>query len=241
MIVHVYTICRNERTILPYFLRHYEAFADKIFCCDDRSDDGSRELLYESAKTVVYDPDIQGIDDEYFRAVYQTHYRAHSRGVADWVLCVDADEFIYHPDILLVLASCQRAGYDLLYPEGWNMFAAEPPTGPGQITDLIRTGVRDRWFDKPVIFRPYIDIRFMLGRHGCHPMPGVRKNRQSGLKLLHYRCLGKDYCAARHQRNYARFATDALRERHGKHVTGEVHLHSLAWYEDHLDALETCV
>ena len=45
MRIDVYTILRNERIILPYFLRHYGSFADCLVVYDDRSDDGSRELL----------------------------------------------------------------------------------------------------------------------------------------------------------------------------------------------------
>src|SRR4030042_1555898 len=31
MIIHVYSIMRNEEDLLPYFLRHYSTFADTIF------------------------------------------------------------------------------------------------------------------------------------------------------------------------------------------------------------------
>lgn len=39
--IHVYTICWNEERFLPYFLRHYGAFAEEITVFDNGSDDNS--------------------------------------------------------------------------------------------------------------------------------------------------------------------------------------------------------
>lgn len=244
MRIDVYTILRNERVMLPYFLRHYGSFADHLFVFDDRSDDGSREMLdsYDGpAKLSIFETDVRGIDDYYFRKVYQTAYKDLSRGWADWVLCVDADEFIYHPHIRNYLDEIGATWAQIVYPTGWNMFAAALPTTGGQIYEEIKTGVRDPWFDKPVVFRPEVDMKFTLGRHRLHKMPGVVQLRTSELKLLHYRNLGQAYCADRHQRNYQRFSTDRLRAKHGKHVTGETYLHSLQWYADQAPGLRVCV
>lgn len=243
MKIHVYCILRNEAVLLPYFLRHYGAVADHLFFFDDRSTDGTRALIQAHPKAVLYDTEIEGIDDYYFRNLYQTVYKTLSRGLADWVICVDADEFVYHPRLREILSDDQwrGSGNQVVYCEGWNMFADHLPTTKGQLYEEITTGVRDKWYDKPCVFHPDIDILFALGRHSLHPMPGVRKSRTSGIKLLHYRHLGREYCSQRHQSNYTRFSTDTLRAKHGKHVTGESHLHSLNWYDEVKGNAVVCV
>ena len=44
MTIHVYNIVHNEEFLLPYYLRHYEQFADKIFIFDDESTDRTAEI-----------------------------------------------------------------------------------------------------------------------------------------------------------------------------------------------------
>ena len=60
MKIHVYSIVRNDRYILPYFLRHYSTFADRIFIIDDHSTDDTAEIAKANPKVTLlpfeYDP-----------------------------------------------------------------------------------------------------------------------------------------------------------------------------------------
>ncbi len=231
MNIDVYSIQRNESKILPYFLRHYSTFARHIFIFDDNSTDGSRDIIrsyYPNTSTLT--PRFHGVNDPYFRDTYQTAYWYYSSNDDTWVICVDGDEFVYHPNLISVLSDAQQKGIKLIHCEGYNMFADSFPTTSGQIYDEVKFGVRDPWYNKPIIVDSKTNVSWALGRHSLNKKMPVPFSL--GIKLLHYHYLGPEYCRDRLDSTYLRFPTEELKERHGKHVTGETYLHSMQWYED---------
>ena len=88
------------------------------------------------------------------------------------------------------------------------MLSDIPPTTTGQIYDEIQCGLPDFWATQCCLFDPTIYIRF---RRGCHSIARSQKNivfkagAQLGIKLLHYRYLGKEYSENRTKRNLSRF------------------------------------
>lgn len=211
MRIHVYSIMRNEIQILPFFLRHYETLADKIFVWDDQSTDGTRELLQAHPKVTLLPLELNGIDDDYWVESLWPQYKSLSRGQADWVIQVDADEFVYHPDYRRVFRKLKQQKYDIVKPAGYLMVADSFPSGyTGQIYDKIKKGLRDKFSEKQCIFNPNIDIKFKRGRH--HPdtitHPSGREINlnfyESGIKILHFRFFGLDKFFARIERNYER-------------------------------------
>jgi hypothetical protein len=213
MKIDLYVMVKNEVKILPYFLRHYEQFVERMYVWDDYSDDGSRELLNAHPKVRLIDMPFRGIDDNYARINFFTKYTFFSRGGADWVMCVDVDEFLYHPQMLTALEQYQREGMELIMPVGFLMVADEFPQSGGQIYDTIKYGFRDKTMDKPIIFNPELDMVFSGGRHRTdvcrrsfihYPDLTVRKRRKSGVKCLHYRFFGIDDYIERIGRNCQR-------------------------------------
>ena len=226
MTIWLYTVVRNEAKIMPWFLRHYARFCDRITIVDDRSDDGTREMvksrlagtLAPPCEIVLEDyPHTSGLDDRDLLAFAKATYkRAH--GSAHWCIWVDADEFLYHPDLLPTLERLRVAGIEVPLMRGYQMlsevFPQESPA-PGatpdatretrvlpQITELITEGVEDPTYGKPCLFMPHVDMDWELGKHYVHG--NLKRGEYAGLKLLHYRCLGLDYLRERHARNYAR-------------------------------------
>lgn len=198
--IHVYSVMRNEIVLLPYFLRHYEQFAEKIYVFDDKSDDGTKELLEQHPLVTVL-PIEEKVTDEYIGSVLFTRYRSLSRRVADWVICVAGDEFVYHPKITEVLEQCKAEGKRKIKCSGFTMFSSHPPTTSGQIYDEIKRGLPCRFSNKTVVFDPELLMVWKLGTHS------VRKNRRApawadtGIKLLHYRFLGEEYYLSRCRKN----------------------------------------
>jgi len=234
MIIHLYSILRNEIKILPYFLRHYQTFVNEFFIFDDDSDDGTAEELGKYKNITILKPGMHGIDDRHFRGLHQNEYKLRSRGKCDIVICVDADEFIYNSELVDELEKFKNSKNHIVKPEGWTMFSENFCNTDGQIYDEIKTGYRDVWYDKPIIFKPSIDIKWDLGRHGVKEvdMPGVVINKESKIKLLHYRYLGKKYCEERHARDYSRLSERNLKWKLGRHVIpGSKYYHSLKWFE----------
>ena len=204
-VVHVFSIMWNEEYLLPYFLRHYSTFADTIFIFNDHSTDRTAEIAKAHPKVRLldfnYDP---GLHEDNFNDCFIKSYKQYSRGVADWVMCVDADELIYNRDIVGVLSEQHRRGIKALKCTGYIMVSEKLPTTKGQIYDECKIGTRSRGYDKPIVFSPEIDIKFGIGRHTAQLPPGIQAHKAK-LTLLHYRYLSRDYIIERNAKSFPRW------------------------------------
>lgn len=214
MIVHVYTIVRNEEYMIKYFLRHYTTFADHIFVVDDNSDDRTRDIVLSYPRqltTCLLYKYPSGMNEDHLGQTYVDYYKIHSRDAADWVICVDVDEFLYHPNIKLTLDVARIVGHGVLKSTGYAMVTATPPQNGGQIYSVDKMGVRCRGYDKTLVFDPRFDITFGAGRHKMHYPPNAVVGHL-GLKLLHYHDLSPEYLTERIRRNFSRMAPSSLRD-----------------------------
>jgi len=242
MNIHVYCIERNEIKILPYFMRHYQRFVSQFFIFDDNSDDGTVEFLKTFPNVTILPLEMRGIDDTYFRKVHQNEYIKWSRGKCDFVMAVDSDEFVYHPNIVAALQQCKDNNEQIIKPEGYTMFSEEFCKTDGQICDEIKTGYRDVWYDKPVIFDPAVNMQWDLGRHGLKPMGDTKISTDSGIKFLHYRYLGKQYCEQRHSDHFKRLSAHNLKWKLGRHLDPKSkYYHSLPWFEKVKGEVKVCI
>lgn len=202
--VDVYCPMYNEERLVPYFLRHYETIADRIFVWDDDSTDQTVKLLSKHPKVIFLKKDKKGLDDEYFVNDLFPKYEQISRGTADWVIVVDADEYVYHPDLLRVLADSKEVGVEAIQCKGYAMISDHFPTTNGQIYDEVFMGVDDWLESKWVIHSTTAKVRYKKGRHGqIVNETSVKRSRYkyTGVKLLHYRYLGEDWIESRDQKN----------------------------------------
>jgi glycosyltransferase involved in cell wall biosynthesis len=192
MNVWAYTIVRNEREILPWWLRHYQSFCSRVIVFDDQSDDGTREIVQRSGAE-LRDLPYTGLDDGY-QAAFSSGIYHEARGKADFVIVVDADEFV-HGKI--------DPSWTFPFVQGYQMFGTKLPTQPtGQIYDYIKRGYPYAPESKPCLFRPELELIFSPGRHFAS-IPYVDDARKQ-LKLLHYRWFGASYYERRSARNYER-------------------------------------
>ena len=199
--VHVYSVMRNEARLLPYFLRHYETVAERIFVWDDQTDDGTTEMLKDHPLVTLLPLKHHGADDVYYVKYLWPQYVEHSRGVADWVLCVDADEFAYHPTLAERLAQLREEGVRRVRLDGYTMYSPVFPTTTGQIYEEVQHGWLDKWSTKTVLFDPALKMSWTPGRHFCIPQRTVPTVKDSGINLLHFRYMGPDYFLARNMKN----------------------------------------
>ncbi len=199
----------NEELLLPYFLRHYETFADRIFIINDHSTDRTVAIAKSHPKVHVINFAYSGgLIEQNFNTTFESLSRQFSRGQADWVMCVDADEFIYNPDILKELAMQKKRRRKVLKTTAYTMMSETLPTTSGQIYEELNQGLRSRGFDKEIIFDPEFDIVFGDGRHKAKLPQGMHATKAK-MTLLHYRYLSREYFIERSKKAFARMRMDA--------------------------------
>ena len=200
-VVHVYSLCRNEAAMIPWFVAHYSAFAERIVVYDNGSTDGSPDLLSSYPNVTVRSFDTGGLFDEVAMTELRNRMWRESRGLADFVVVCDMDEFLFHPRIRGLLAAMKEAGKTILQPVGAQMVSETfPAWRPGlRLTDLLRNGVlsvpgtRGWNRSKQVLFAPdRVDMRFGYGSHRCRPRGTVDRHCSVRARLLHYDLVGRD-------------------------------------------------
>ncbi len=208
MHIDLVTTVRDEADLLPHFLGYYGSICDRLFVMDDGSTDGSCELVHECPNAILLPfPSTHGFDEIAINTAYRKVIREHSRGVADWVLVPDVDEFIWHPYGLRPMLASEPPG--LL--KAWRGFHMIHHTFPAE--SLLRTVRRGfdagRMWKKPIITSPDLDVRWGKGRHWAS---GTTR-RLAPYTILHYRFLGWDWCTKRTIRNLTRASKSSDKSR----------------------------
>lgn len=99
MKIITFSVVRNESDILEAFVRHHAAFVHRMVIVDHRSQDNSREIL-EALRAEGLPLDVRSISDfSYDQAkIYSDIVReVVQRDAPDWMLPLDADEFLIAP------------------------------------------------------------------------------------------------------------------------------------------------
>lgn len=206
--IHVYSMMHNEETLLPYFLRHYGSFCDRIVIYDNESDDKTAVMARQAGCLVIPVATGGKHDVAKLREVMNGAYKA-SRGEADWVICAEGDEFFWRPELHRQLLKYMRRGITLPKIAGYDMVSEDPPKGVGQIYDELKRGFPNKIYGKRGIFHPSIDINFEAGGHVCHPEGNVVESEEAEINLLHYRYLGERYFARRYEMHRKRLNEEA--------------------------------
>lgn len=186
--------------MLEFFFRHYQPWVERFVFFDDGSTDGSREYLRSKPNVEVRpfryaDPD----SFESSRKVVFHHCWKESQGLADWVIVLDVDEFLYHPSLDEYLRHCEHQGITCIPALGFEMITNTFP-GSGESLARSRTrGVPSPWYCKLGMFNPDAmeSVAFSGGSHSARMTGRVVLPKRDELLLLHYKKLGLDYLVAR--------------------------------------------
>jgi len=190
MTIHLYTVCWNVEGLLPYFIRHYEPLCDRLVFYDNMSTDSTRAIIERCDKASVVDFDTGGeIDQSNYLRIKNEKYK-QSRGVADYVIVVDIDEFLYHPDLRAVLCRYRDEGVTLPKVTGFTMVSLFHPRAVRPLIEVVRRGRFSPQYSKMCVFAPELDINYLPGAHRCEPSPQGVESREAELRLLHYHYLG---------------------------------------------------
>jgi glycosyltransferase involved in cell wall biosynthesis len=230
-----FTLAYNEAVLIPYWVAHYRAFCERVTVyVDDATDDGTDVLAARAGAEVRY-ARTDGLDDEGFVRFAHERYPA-ARGLARWVVWVDADEFLHHPAGVGARLDYLRA-HDVTRPvvQGYQMVAEAPPKGKRPITEQITRGMPAREYSKQCVFDPELGVHWGPGKHHASVTggPDVRDDGTDPLRLLHYRYLGTAWMEARNARNFSRMGEAQRARRHGAEVyPGYEGVYSPAWFAE---------
>jgi len=193
--IHLYALCWNEEKMIPFFMDHYSEVVDRFIVYDNGSTDRSLELLAANPKVSVRHFDTPEDSFVYEELRLSEEIWKESRGVADWVIFVDMDEFIFGADLGDYLAQAAAESVSFVRTVGFDMVSTEFPSADQPIISQITRGFRAVANDKPCIFDPdkVEATNFTLGRHGAFPTGEIHWPVTRELLLLHYKTLGWDY------------------------------------------------
>ena len=203
MKITLYTFCYNEKEIIPYFLNHYSKIVDKIVVYDNQSTDGSIEMLESfdgceiEIRNNITNNQIQ--DDTLIRL----KNNCWKNDKSDYIIVVDMDEFLYHPNLREFLES--NPDVDFFKPVGYDMISYELPTDHSkQIYEIIRDGAPSINYSKKALFKRkfVIETGFGYGAHSANyrgKKPLIEYVSNGDLKLLHFKCIDLEYVIAKHK------------------------------------------
>jgi hypothetical protein len=221
-VVHLYAVCWNEEKIIPFFLKHYNEFVDHYYIYDNYSDDATDTLLASQPNITVRKYDTGGTFNDIVHQQIKNSAWKQSRGKADWVIVIDMDEFLYHPQMEQFL-SANLTRHSIFELEGFDMVSEHFPPIDKKITNTVKTGVPCSWLNKMILFDPHriVEINYEPGAHEAYPEGIVSIGVDTELKLLHYKYLGKNYVLDR-IKEYRRRLSQVNREQQlGMHYEDE--------------------
>ena len=188
--------------MLDFFFRHYDPWVDAFVVHDDNSTDGTRGVLERHPKVTVV-PLVRVHADSWVRSEQHIYDRSwkQSVGVADWIVAVNIDEHLYHPDIRGYLAGCATAGMTAIPALGYQMVTTRWPNPDSVLWRDHPEGAPWASMSKIGIFNPnrIAETGFGPGRHEARLTGEVRLPERDALLNLHYKYLGIDETLARHR------------------------------------------
>jgi glycosyltransferase involved in cell wall biosynthesis len=230
--ITAHILTRNEEHILPYTLRHYTSFCNKVFIHDMGSTDQTLDIAKEFG-AAIYNWDTGGLfDDNLNNRIKNECWKGLD---ADWVMVLDADEIIYFPlGFKETLSAYDGQRLAIARPYGFEMLHDTWPNPKGQIYDEAKYGARLDDYSKPVLFAPkrIERIRFSTGAHTLDEIVlapnaapvNLREYSNPPCCLLHYHQIGPiEKIAARYDDHTARMCAANIQNRWGNQKPGSVH------------------
>jgi glycosyltransferase involved in cell wall biosynthesis len=174
-------------------MRHYSQFSKVILLENNSTDNTIAIAKAHGAEVWSYDVKDE-IDDRWYTEVKNNCWKKSN---ADWVIIVDADEFVYSPWLLDILSKTKDT---IFAPDYYDMYSDVRPYGSGQIYDEVFMGLKDK--TKINLFNPQEikEINYDIGCHRANPEGNVSFAMSMGVRTLHMRYLSIDYVLERNRR-----------------------------------------
>lgn len=220
MNITLYTFLYNEEKMLPYFLKHYSQYVNKIVVYDNNSTDSSIQILndWKDCEIEIRECNTDNRYDE--QTLINLKNNCWKECDSDYVIVCDVDELLYHPDLIGFI---KRQEYvDYYTPTGYHMLSDEIPTDyTKQIYDIVKDGTPDFQYNKNVLFKreKVTETNYSPGAHGSSFQGRDRLINCSDveLKLLHYKWLSPEYVVNKHEHYAQRTSEHSKQNGWGTH------------------------
>ncbi len=233
MTCEAFIIAWNREDTIALTIAHYQKFCSKITVFDNHSTDTTfaRSIRKGAEAKTFGTPGV--LNDQDYLTVKNNAWKGSD---ADWVIVVDDDEILYHPNLIEELQFAKDSGATIIRPKGFGIFSNEMPVN--EWTELM-SGVPDENYSKLCVFNPKAiqEIGYIYGCHQAKPVGRVRLVEK--LYLLHYRAVGgADRLIERHKLYEPRRQKSAINMRWalGDHYrkTVENPEETRSWFQENL-------
>lgn len=224
--IHTYLLCFNEEKIIDKVIEYYLGFSSKIFIFDNLSTDNSVEIAkeYPNVHVIPFDTNGKKNNAKHVQIKSQEYKKYSRKGgeyteeVADWVICADMDELVYHPNLIDILKEYKAAGVTVPCLTGFNMIGVQDIDSNKPLITQYKNGIRHAVFDKRAIFNPDFDMSYSKGCHsegaGFELMKetyGYKSSNKHPIALLHYKHIGSILYESA-VKNYNRFNPEDIKK-----------------------------
>ena len=287
MRITVICTCYNEESILPFFLDYYTSICDEIVFFDGNSTDKTQEIIKSYIGKSKCNIELRinksiGTVDQYQEEMLSTvlnndrnlsllYIRNNawkhlfSKDLNDWILVVDADEFLYHPmGLRNKLESFKNRGVTIPSIQGFHMMSYDyPEYVDGKfLVDTIQSGFWYKEQCKHLVFdsKQIIDMNYEPGCHYCNPTGNVVCDDEpfcDQIKIMHYKYIGYHHFLNRELAKYKNLSQHNKENGFGVHYKENISMTTLDFEsikqsknyysnifdatESHLDRLNTWV
>jgi hypothetical protein len=187
--VDVFTLGYNEEKMLPHFIKHYKQFCRNITFYNNCSTDSSVDICNVNGVKVI-NTNINELND--IKNIEIKNYCYHESD-ADFVIVVDTDEFVYHPDILNLLELYKKQNITLPKVRGYTMASNDGYPKEGLLTEKIKTGKADLNYAKRCILNPKLKVFWGAGQHKTSKIIGkLKESDQEDICILHYKFICRE-------------------------------------------------
>ena len=201
-IIDAHIICWNESRLIRHTLKHYSSFCRNITLFDNNSTDDTVKIVkreFPAVKVVTFSSE----DTLNESALLNVKNNCWKDSMADYVIVCDTDEFLFAENMEEKLMELKNKKVTIPVITGYNMQSETFPDNYDiPIFEQVRTGARERSFDKQIIFNPnrLIEINYDPGCHGCSPVykEDALLDEVVQFNLLHYKYLSREYLYKRH-------------------------------------------
>jgi glycosyltransferase involved in cell wall biosynthesis len=218
MKIHLYAVAWNEEFMMPFFMRHYAKFCEKIIIYDNESTDGTAEIVEKMGGEIRTWSSNNKLDDSMYLEIKNNAYKK-SRGSADWVIVCDSDEFIYHPNLVNLLSEYKSMGINFPKTEGYEMIPNCFIEKDCDLVDNYKYGSRYVNLDKRAIFNPNLEIKYGPGCHSSNTPELAVQSENADIKILHYKYLNPNYLILRHKLLGSRLSDSNIQHNWGVQYT----------------------